>query len=167
MMPVEKCFIHQLIDSFNEFLFEQLMGNHHYFGPCKGCTVAKQNFLERLGLLTAGSAKLPLHFPSVAGSSLGLKRPSESGRVLLDQILNSDLCTELAPPTPTPPILVGTQPLITAKTLFYSIINEIINTAGINVLTAEGSRCFSLIGLHSDQPGLWPRPLAPTNIFEK
>lgn len=63
MTPVEKCFIHRLIDSFTEFLFERLMGDHRYFGLCRGCTVAKQNFLEHLGVLTVGHAKLPLHFP--------------------------------------------------------------------------------------------------------
>lgn len=111
MTPVEKCFIHRLIDSFTEFLFERLMGDHRYFGLCRGCTVAKQNFLEHLGVLTVGHAKLPLHFPGVAGRSLSLQRYRRKWASFTRP--NSRL-------QPIPRlIVVGTQPLITAKALFY------------------------------------------------
>lgn len=91
MTPVEKCFIHRLIDSFTEFLFERLMGDHGYFGLCRGCTVAKQNFLEHLGVLTVGRAKLPLHFLVWLGGASAYRDTDGSGRVLPDQILGFNL----------------------------------------------------------------------------
>lgn len=123
-MPIAKCLIHQWTGSVTEFLFEWLMGGQHPSGPCIGCTVANQNFLKHLRILTTGCAKPLLPFTIMARNSLGLQTSDWNEHALCDQILTPASGTEPPPPMASPLILGGIQPWRRAKTFSYEIINE-------------------------------------------